>query len=928
MRASDLDRFGGSSALVAAWTAQVDELTDVQARAVAAGAISGDNNLLVVAPTSSGKTFVAEMAAVSAAYRTRKHALFLVPFRALADEHFANLRSRYGHLLSVVISTGDWTEFDDDIRAGNFGLAVLTYEKLIGLLVEHPQLLDRCSAVVVDEIQMLGESGRGAELEMLLTQVLRHGSTPRLVALSASLDRLNLLDKWLRATLVMTNERPVPLDEGVLAPTTGRFLRRDGTSVQIGAGDGDPERALLLSIAEAVKNGKQVLAFRSSIDKTRTTAELLKSHVPAPGLPAKTARLLDELEPSETVEILRRTLASRIGFHNADLSAAERRAVEQSFRLGECRVLVSTTTLAMGVNLPTDVVVICDSNWWHLDQGTWRSEDITVAQYKNAAGRAGRLGLKTSGQAILVAPTDTQQRQLLDYYCNGEVEPVTSQLAGKPFDDVVFGVLCAGLAENEEGLSDFISSTFAYATFYETTGGLAAVRDGVTSAVMTCQESGLVERDGDNLVPTPAAYAFARRHIPLRHASRLAVAADAFEAAATGREEILYAVASCDDLFEKRPYVGWDRTRRQPVDPRSSLVFGSVGLHAGSPLAQALARPTISEVEARVLARADCLLRWTGGVDGAVISRLHKGCPQPRAAGMGKTAGWLLEALEQVAALRGVNSDPIANLALEARYGVPRALVALARLNAPGIGRGTLLRLHAGDAGRRLFDPDVLLDADAAEFDGLLRPIELERLRAAIIQERGDTLRRRREAQLERAQLASLDERLIGDLYDASGLDLEQAVADALSSAGLSVTRLTSQKKGEEDLQVSHRDGTIIISVTASLDSSKHISWNKAKEVLGAGVGINPLNYVCVGRPGFHALAEELVGQIAQEEGPRRLLLVPMDVIADAVVRCREGLLDGATLADLLAHARGLLTLRDLPTAHGMRTADADVPPD
>ncbi len=925
MRASELHQYGGSPALVTVWAAQVDELTDVQARAVAAGAIGGDNNLLVVAPTSSGKTFVAEMAAVSAAYRTRKHALFLVPFRALADEHFANLRTRYGSLLSVVISTGDWTEFDDDIRAGNFGLAVLTYEKLIGLLVEHPQLLDRCSAVVVDEIQMLGESGRGAELEMLLTQVLRHGSTPRLVALSASLDRLNLLDKWLRATLVMTDERPVPLEEGVLAPSTGHLLRRDGSSIRIAAGDGDPERALLLAIAEAVKEDKQVLAFRSGIDKTRTTAEQLKSYVPAPGLLVETARLLDELEPSETVEILRRTLASQVGFHNADLTAAERRAVEQAFRLGECRVLVSTTTLAMGVNLPTDVVFICDSNWWHLEQGNWRSEDITVAQYKNAAGRAGRLGLKTSGRAVLVAPTDTHQRQLLDYYCNGEVEPVRSQLAGRPFDDVVFGVLCAGLAENEEGLVDFISTTFAYETFYETTGGISAVRDGVVRAVTTCQEAGLVERDGDKLVPTPAAYAFARRHIPLRHAARLAAAADTL-AAATGRDEILFAVASCDDLFERRPYVGWDRTRRQPVDPRPSLALGSEGLDADTPLAQALGRRMIGEDDARVLARTDCLARWTSGADGAGISKLHRGCPQPRVAGMGKTAAWLLEALEQVTALRGVNSDPIASLALEARYGVPRELVALARLNAPGIGRGTLLRLHSGDGGRRLFDPDVLLDADAAEFDGLLRPIELERLRTAIIQERGDTLRRRREAQLERAQLASLDERLIGDLYDASGLDLEQAVADALSSTGLSVTRLTSQKKGEEDLQVSHRDGTIIISVTASLHSSKHVSWNKAKEVLGAGVGINPLNYVCIGRPGFQALAEELVGQIAQEEGPRRLLLVPMDVVADAVVRCREGLLDGATLSDLLAHARGLLTLRDLPTAHGMRNSTTELP--
>ena len=924
VRVSELSRFGAPPALVEVWAAQVEELTEVQTKAVTAGAISGNSNLLVVAPTSSGKTFVAEMAAVSAAYRTRKHALFLVPFRALADEHYANLRARYGNLLSVVISTGDWTEFDDDIRAGNFGLAVLTYEKLVGLLVEHPQILDRCSTVVVDEVQMLGDRGRGADLEMLLTQVLRHGSTPRIVALSASLDQLNLLDRWLQATLVIANERPVPLEEGVLAPSTGCLLRRDGTSTQVGPGDADPERALMAAIANVVQADKQALVFRSSIGKTLATAEQLKYYLAAPGLPSETGRLLDELEPSDTVEILRRLLASRIAFHNADLTAAERRAVETSFRLGECRVLVSTTTLAMGVNLPTDVVFVGDSIRWLPDRGDWRSEDLTVAEYKNAAGRAGRLGLKSAGQAILVAQTDTAQRQLLDYYCNGEVEPVKSRLAGNVFDDVVFGVLCAGLAENEEGLVDFIASTFAYATFYETSGGIPAVRDGVARAAATCQDSGLIEREGDRLVPTPPAYVFARRHIPLKVAARLSVAAGRLALATTSREEILFAVASCDELFDARPYVRWDKVRHQPVDPRPGLAIASAGVDADSLLDQALRKATLSEADARILSRTDCLVRWTTGGDAAVISKLHRGCPPPRVAGMGKTASWLLEALGQIAALRGADSDRLAVVALEARYGVPRDLVAIARLNAPGIGRGSLLRLYAGDSGRRLFDPDVILDADDGEFAGLLRPVELARLRAAIIQDRGETLRRRRDAQLERAQSASLDARLVSDLYDASGLDLEQAVADALTSTGLSVTRLTRQTKGEEDLQVTHPEGTIVVSVTASMHASKHISWNKAKEVLGAGVGINPINYVCVGRPGFHSLAEEAVRKIAHEEGHRRLLLVPMDVIAEAVVRCREGAFDGASLLDLLARARGLLTLRDLPYVHGTPAVGSD----
>jgi hypothetical protein len=141
MRISEVLQHGAPGPLAKVWAPFATELTELQERTVGAGVLDGDSNLLVVAPTSSGKTLAGEFAATSSEYKTRRHAIFLVPTRALADEHFANFRERYGELLSVVISTGDWSEFDDDIRSGNFGLAIMTYEKLIGLLVEHPQLL-------------------------------------------------------------------------------------------------------------------------------------------------------------------------------------------------------------------------------------------------------------------------------------------------------------------------------------------------------------------------------------------------------------------------------------------------------------------------------------------------------------------------------------------------------------------------------------------------------------------------------------------------------------------------------------------------------------------------------------------------------------------------------------------------------------------
>lgn len=913
MRVSELIRHGAHPALAKIWAEHITELTEIQEKAVEAGVFDGKTNLLVVGPTSSGKTLVGEMAAATSSYRTRRHGLFLVPYRALADEHFANFRARYGEVLNVVISTSDWTEFDDDVRSGNFGLAVMTYEKLMGLLVDHPQLLDRCSVLVVDEVQMLGDPSRGADLEKLLTQVLLHERAPQLVALSASLDELNKLDDWLRSTLVMTNERPVPLEEGVLAPFSGRLLLTNDEERELIEGHIEADDALAELVAKLVAEDNQVLVFRSSVAKTQTTAERLKRDLTAPGLPPQTAALLDELESTENVEILRRTLASRVGFHNADLSAGERRAVEQAFRLGDARVLVATTTLAMGVNLPTDVVVVGDFKRWFPQRGQWRFSDISVAEYKNSAGRAGRLGQKTGGLAILLAEEDFEQRQLLDLYCRGEVEPVKSQLAAERFDDVVFGILCGGLAHNRAELVEFISATFAYVTFYES---LQAVERGVDRAVATICESGLVRDEDGQLMPTRAALVFAAHSVPLAAATRLSALADRLLDESIAKQELVYEVASCDKLFDPRPYIDWDRARGQPTDPRPSLAIDLTDVPADSALGQTMTRPYLDEEEARVVARTGCLLEWMGGVDDGRIARRYKGCPASRVRGMGKSAAWLLDALERVTALRGAGeaeADAVHDAALEARYGMPAAVAPLARLNAPGVGRGALLRLYEGDQGRQLYEPDVLLDADVAEFDGLLKPVELERLRTAIVAERGETLRRRREGHLDRAERAHLDAQLIEDLYQATGAALEQAVADALESSGLSVSRVLRQSHGEEDLQISHAEGTVVVSVTASQDEGKRVAWNKAREVLGTGAGMNPINYVCVARPGFHSLAERKAEEIAREQGDRRLLLVPIDVLAEAVVRVREELLDVAVMSDLLAHSRGVLKPGDLP---------------
>jgi hypothetical protein len=211
-----------------------------------------------------------------------------------------------------------------------------------------------------------------------------------------------------------------------------------------------------------------------------------------------------------------------------------------------------------------------------------------------------------------------------------------------------------------------------------------------------------------------------------------------------------------------------------------------------------------------------------------------------------------------------------------------------------------------------LHDPEVIIDADVEQFEGLLTPSQLARLKQAILEEIEDTLLRRRAGHLARAEQAALPSQLVEQLYAATGGDLEQAVADALEHVGLPAQRVLSQRRAEEDVRLAHADGTVVFSVTASQGDVRPVKWNKVREVLGAGVGLNPVNFVCVARPGFDSLAERHAAEIAREPA-RRLLLVPVPVLAEAIVRCSEGRVTGKELGDLLARDCGLLTVERLP---------------
>src|SRR4029077_10970459 len=144
--------------------------------------------------------------------------------------HFNSLYSKFGFW--TIRSPGDSTTHDmQTLICGPDDVCLMTYEKCAALLLGSPYLLDQVGTVVVDEVQMIADQSRGVNLEFLLTVLRlrrREGSDPQLIALSAVIGDTNGFERWLNARLLRREERPVPLDEGVLrANGDFRFISSD-----------------------------------------------------------------------------------------------------------------------------------------------------------------------------------------------------------------------------------------------------------------------------------------------------------------------------------------------------------------------------------------------------------------------------------------------------------------------------------------------------------------------------------------------------------------------------------------------------------------------------------------------------------------------------------------------------------------------------
>jgi helicase len=334
-----------------------------------------EENLMVVAPTGAGKTVIGMAAVLRAIVNDRRKAAWLVPQRSLTDELDAELAGWRERGLAVERLSGEHAVDIERIRDADLWVATTEKFEAICRASAFREALTGVGALVVDEVHLLGDPTRGPVLEALLARLRDSGTGTRIVGLSATVSNAEQIARWLRARLLRCNWRPSRLTWQLpVIPAHSDFAVTDAARTRLAAE--------ITGLVTA--DGGSVVVFCGSKRNVRRTALVIAA---SRGVTVSGVRP-DDLERLQDV-----CRQARIGLHYQGWE--HRRAAEQAFRERELDVLVATTTVAAGVNLPARAVIIEDTQVG--------LETLDVATVQQMFGRAGRIGAgEDEGWAFMI----------------------------------------------------------------------------------------------------------------------------------------------------------------------------------------------------------------------------------------------------------------------------------------------------------------------------------------------------------------------------------------------------------------------------------------------------------------------------------------------------------------------------------------------
>jgi len=478
----------------------ITELFPPQEETIQAGVLD-DKNIVLASPTASGKTLIAELCALKHVLEKHGKVVYLAPLRALASEKFedfkkySSIRKPDGRKVNVGISTGDFDTADNWLE--RYDIIVTTNEKADSLLRHRAKWMDEISLVIADEVHLLNDAGRGPTLEVVLARLMQVNPNIQVLALSATIGNVNEIAEWLKAAYIVTEWRPVILKEGVVLNDEIQY--KDGSARKVEKKTHFPAINLVLN---TLKTGGQALVFASTRKNAVSAAKTIAQHtgevLSKPmkrTLDHESEKILSAGERTQISETLAETVRCGAAFHHAGLSGAQRKIIEDSFKEGKIKVLTATPTLAFGVNLPARVVIIMDYRRFEAGYGNY---PISVLEYKQMAGRAGRPKYDKVGESILIAKTSDEADYLMEGYVLAKPERIWSRLGvEKIIRGHVLATVASDFARSEQGIYEFFGKTF-YAYQYD----VKAIKGIISKILEFLYKEKMIDYIGDNLCAT------------------------------------------------------------------------------------------------------------------------------------------------------------------------------------------------------------------------------------------------------------------------------------------------------------------------------------------------------------------------------------------------------------------------------------------
>ncbi|KAG7971339.1 hypothetical protein I3843_07G129200 [Carya illinoinensis] len=447
------------------------ELNRVQSKVYETALFKADN-ILLCAPTGAGKTNVAVLTILQQIALNRNsdgsfnHSnykiVYVAPMKALVAEVVGNLSNRLQYFdVKVRELSGDQSLTRQQIEETQ--IIVTTPEKwdIITRKSGDRTYTQLVKLLIIDEIHLLHDN-RGPVLESIVARTVRQIESSRehirLVGLSATLPNYEDVALFLRVDLHQglfhfdNSYRPVPLSQQYIGITVKKPLQR----FQL-MNDVCYEKVM------AVAGKHQVLIFVHSRKETAKTARAIRDAALANDT---LGRFLKEDSASREIlhthtdlvksNELKDLLPYGFAIHHAGLARADRQLVEELFADGHAQVLVSTATLAWGVNLPAHTVIIKGTQIYNPEKGAWT--ELSPLDVMQMLGRAGRPQYDSYGEGIIITGHSE-----LQYYLSlmNQQLPIESQFVSK-LPDQLNAEIVLGTVQNAREASNWIGYTYLY----------------------------------------------------------------------------------------------------------------------------------------------------------------------------------------------------------------------------------------------------------------------------------------------------------------------------------------------------------------------------------------------------------------------------------------------------------------------------------